>query len=254
MRNFHKLALCSAVIWAVNAPTASAQDTTMPSWGGTELYACAMNEGKGPGDLMKVVKKWNAWSDKKDIAPYFAWVLNPIYAWDADFDTAAFWFGHSPSFTEMGEVAHAWLTEGGELRSEFNEVWTCNAHVEFASMIVHGGGGEVSSGYASFSDCSFREGMRFTDLMEATAKYNAYLDANEVEGVTVYHLPGHGNPQDKTYDMKISEWVSDMKVYGANAEKYVNGDGWKAYRETVGSVVSCDSPRMYSATLVRGGN
>ena len=130
MRHLNKLALCSAVVWAVNAPAVLAQDTTQPSWGGTELYACTMNEGKGPGDLMKVVKKWNAWSDTKDIAPYFAWVLNPIHAWDADFERSAFWFGHSPSFTDMGEVAHTWLTEGGELRGQFNDVWTCNAHVE----------------------------------------------------------------------------------------------------------------------------
>ncbi len=254
MEHKKKLALCGAVLAALGVPGTLADNHASPVWGGTELYACMMNEGKGMGDLMDVVDEWNAWSDERDIDNYYAWVLNPIYAWDADFERTAFWFGHAPSLADMGEVAHVWLTQGSELNSKFNETWTCNAHLEFASMIVRGGGGEASSGYASFRDCSFHEGMGITDLMEATARYNAHQDANEVQSVTVYHLPGHGNPQDKTYDMKISQWVSDMAVYGANAEKYVNDGGWKAYGETVGKVVSCDSPRMYSATLVRSGD
>ena len=254
MQNILKTLVAVGVAGVLQTQAALA-DHHMPSgFGGTELYGCEMNEGKAPADLMSVIGEWNAWSDEKGMTDYYAWVMTPVFGSDIDFERTAFWFGFTPDFKGMGKSLDAWFTEGAELNAKFNEVWTCSAHMEFASLIVRGGGGESSSGYASFSDCTFREGMEMEDLMAAQAKYNAYLDEQEVPGVTVYHLPGHGNPQDAGYAMKMSNWVSDLSTYGENSEKYVNQGGWKVRQDTIGSVVSCDSPRMYTATLVRSGD
>ncbi len=254
MNKMYQLLITAAVVGALLAPTTRADDHMGGGWGGTELYGCEMNEGQSPADLMNVVSEWNGWADEKNLENYFAWILTPVFGADINFERTAFWFGFTPDFVDMGKSLDMWFTEGAELNAKFNDVWTCSAHMEFASMIVRANDGEASSGYASFTDCSFKEGRRFEDLMAATEKYNAYLDGQGVNEVTVYHLPGHGNPQDADYQMKISSWVSDLTAYGENAEKYVNQNGWKAYQDTVGSVVSCDSPRMYTATLVRSGS
>ena len=46
----------------------------------------------------------------------------------------------------------------------------------------------------TFSDCKLNEGVTPPDLMAAAAKWNAYLDRNEVTAAIAYHFPGHGNP------------------------------------------------------------
>ena len=68
-----------------------------------------------------------------------------------------------------------------------------------------------------------------------------------------YHFPGHGNPTDMTADMKISVWRPNLESYGRDADLYVNGGGRQMDDAIFGDVMSCDSPRMYAATLVRAG-
>ena len=68
-----------------------------------------------------------------------------------------------------------------------------------------------------------------------------------------YHFPGHGNPIDMTADMKISVWRPSLETYGRDADLYVNGGGRQMDDAIFGEIMSCDSPRMYAATLVRGG-
>ena len=68
-----------------------------------------------------------------------------------------------------------------------------------------------------------------------------------------YHFPGHGNPIDMTADIKISVWRPSLETYGRDADLYVNGGGRQMDDAIFGEIMSCDSPRMYAATLVRGG-
>ena len=110
-----------------------------------------------------------------------------------------------------------------------------------------------SSAVVSFNDCTLNEGVTPPDLMAAAAKWNAYLDQSEVTAAIAYHFPGHGNPQDMTADMKMSIWRPNLESYGSDADLYVNGGGLQASQAIFGDVMSCDSSRMYSATLVRSG-
>ena len=89
--------------------------------------------------------------------------------------------------------------------------------------------------------------------MAATAKWNAYLDENGVTAAIAYHFPGHGNPVDMAADMKVSTWRPSLESYGRDADLYVNGGGLQANQAIFGDVMSCDSARMYNATLIRAG-
>jgi len=225
----------------------------MPTLGSVEGWGCNMNDGQSMKDLMKVVDDWNEWSDDQGISTYTAWVLNPIFNANADFVGDSIWFGYSPSFTEMGKTLQTWATEGRKLNERFNDVWTCSSHSEYATLLVRPPSEGPSSAVVSFSDCTLKEGVTPPDLMAAAAKWNAYLDQSEVTAAIAYHFPGHGNPQDMTADMKMSIWRPNLESYGRDADLYVNGGGLQAGQAIFGDVMSCDSARMYSATLVRSG-
>jgi len=225
----------------------------MPQLGAIESWGCQINEGKSMSDLMKVVEDWNEWSDENGLDAYTAWVLNPIFKANADFVHEAGWLGYAPSFTEMGKGMHAWVTKGQKINERFNKVWTCGWHSEAATMLVRPPTEGPSSAVVSFSDCTLNEGVTPPDLMAATAKWNAYLDEQEVAAAIAYHFPGHGNPTDMTADMKISVWRPSLETYGRDADLYVNGGGRQMDDAIFGEIMSCDSPRMYAATLVRAG-
>lgn len=245
-------ALLPAALLALAINPSQAQDA-MPPLGSVENWGCQMNEGKSASDLMKVVDDWNEWADDNELDAYTAWIMNPIFKSDADFVREAGWFGYSPNFTEAGKGLQAWMTNGKKLNERFNDVWTCSWHSEFATMLVRPPADGPSSAIVSFSDCSLNEGVTPADLMAATAKWNAYLDEQEVMNAIAYHFPGHGNPADMTADMKVSIWRPSLESYGRDADLYVNGGGLQANDAIFGEVMSCDSARMYAATLIRGG-
>ena len=54
--------------------TVSAQDNAMRVIP-VELFTCKYNDNQGPGDLDKVIDKWNKCADKKGIDDHAAWTL-----------------------------------------------------------------------------------------------------------------------------------------------------------------------------------
>ena len=105
----------------------------------------------------------------------------------------------------------------------------------------------------SFSDRTLNEGVAPADMMAASAKWNAYLDEQQVVASIAYHFPGHGNSTYMIADMKISVWRPSFETYGRDADLYVNGGGRQMDDAIFGEIMSCDSPRMYAATLFRAG-
>ena len=98
MQNIFKTLLAVGIASTLHTQTSLADEPMPSGFGGTELYGCEMNEGKTPADLMSVVGEWNAWSDEKGMNDYYAWVLNPVFASDVNFERTAFWFGFTPDF------------------------------------------------------------------------------------------------------------------------------------------------------------
>ena len=250
MKNWVTAAMAALMTIAISPVNAQ---SSMPQMGAAESWGCQMNEGKSAEDLMEVVDDWNDWADDNELNAYSAWILNPIFKADSDFVREAGWFGFTPNFTEMGKGLHAWMTKGQKLNARFNDVWTCGWHSESATMLVRPPASNPSSAIVSFSDCSLKDGATPADLMAAAAKWNTYLDEQEVMAAIAYHFPGHGNPTDMDADMKVSVWRPSLETYGRDADIYVNGGGLQANNAIFGDIMSCDSPRMYAATLIRSG-
>ena len=210
-----------------------------------------MNDGKSMSDLMEVVDDWNEGADENGLDACTAWVLNPIFKANADFARETGWLGYAPIFTEMGEGMHAWITRGQKINERFKQVWTCAWQSEAATMLVRPPTEDPSSAAFSFSDCTHTEGVTPPDLMATTARWNACLDEQEVLAAIGYHFPGHGNSTDMTAEMKISVWRPSLATYGRDVDLSANGGGRQMDKATFGEIMSCDSPRMYAATVVR---
>jgi hypothetical protein len=64
-------------------------------------------------------------------------------------------------------------------------------------------------------------------------------------------FPGAGQ-NDIDWDYKIVVSHPDYLSYGADWDNFTNGQGWrKAMELGSGTVVSCDSPRVYHSVTVR---
>lgn len=237
------------------APVSADDHMSAPSWGKVETIACQYNDGKSLVDLMGVVSKWNSWSNDQDLNNYFAWVLTPHYHSELNGGRTAFWFGASPSAEAMGQAKDDWVANGGELLSEFNEVWTCGSQSLSTSMIVRPQPPTPSStAVVGFTDCTFKDGKSVLDLFAAQKSWFEYLDENEVKATVAYHLPGAGEDPDNEYGVKISTWFPDMQEKGRFEDIIANEGGWMRAFQTFNPIMECNSERVYNATLARGPN
>jgi hypothetical protein len=126
------LLLCGTAIADSHEESSDGPDPATP----VELFACKYNEGKGPADLDKVVDKWNAWADEQGLQDYSGWTLVPYYSGpDQEFDVI--WLGGSDSAKMLGRAQDRWIATGGDVLNEFNEVWSCDIHANFALSEIY---------------------------------------------------------------------------------------------------------------------
>ena len=98
-----------------------------------EMFACKYNDGKGPDDLDKATRKFNAWADKQGIDDYSAWTLVPYYfSPNQEFDVL--WLGASSKAKALGRTQDLWLATGEDEQDGFAEVITCDTHASYAVL------------------------------------------------------------------------------------------------------------------------
>ena len=212
-----------------------------------EIYACKFNEGKGPSDLDKVVDKWNAWADEQDMQDYSGWTLVPYYSGpDQEFDVL--WLGGSSSATMLGRAQDRWLATGGDVLREFNEVWSCDAHANFAVLEYKTPPerSDPSNIVVSFSDCNMTDGTTFEDVSPSLSAWAEYRSGHgSTAGIWVFFPAYGGGGED--FDFKyIAAW-QNLEEQGADYDQY-SQSGWKKAGELFGGKVDCDSSRVYLGT------
>lgn len=212
-----------------------------------ELFACTYNEGKGPADLDKAVDKWNKWSDKNGWDSYAAWTLTPYYYGpDQDFDVL--WLGAGKDAVALGKAQDAYLSEDAGLRDAFNDVLSCDAHVNYASLQFKAPpkGATPSNSVLTFSDCTFKKDATFEALSEAMGKWSQHMtDGGSMTGIWHWY-PAYGGGGEE-FHFKWLESFANFEQLGGDFERYGNGGGYKVAGELFGDLVDCDSSRAYLA-------
>jgi hypothetical protein len=210
-----------------------------------ELFTCSYNDGKGSGDLDKVIDKWNAWADKNAIDDYAAWTLTPYYFGpDQDFDVI--WLGAGKDAVALGKAQDSYIAETDGLHAAFNEVLSCDAHSNFASInykALPEGPTPVNS-VLTFSDCSYKDGATFASLGAAMKEWSKYLSDAGSEAAIFHWYPMYGGG-DEDYSFKWLETYENLAGLGADYEIFGNGGGYVNSGPLMGHLVSCDSTRAY---------
>jgi hypothetical protein len=238
------------LVYAVGASTALADshvEGKLEPASPVELYACSYNEGKGPADLVMAAAAWNAWADKHDLNGYSAWTLVPYYSGpEQEFDVL--WLGGSSKAATLGRAQDLWLATGGKEIEGFNNVWTCDAHSNFATLQFKEPPERKNPNNVvlSFTDCSMADGVVFDDLVPGLMEWASYRESHgSTSGMWVL-FPAYGGGGE-AFDFKFVASWQNLEEQGADYDQY-NESGWKKGDELFQGKVDCDSSRVYLAT------
>ncbi len=217
-----------------------------------EAFACNFNEGKGREDLRAVTDEWNAWMDAEGKTDYFAITLWPNYRAERTFDVG--WLGAWSDGNAMGAGGDLWLSAGREIGAKFDEVVSCDSHTQFASARLKAPAEPEDDSdnmfVLSFSNCSFEDDVTMEQYLAAQKEWNAYADEIGIVGGRWMMFPVWGESADADYDFKSVGSTGDYSALGSNWALYAEGH-YKKSNEIFDDLLDCDSPRIYTARVVR---
>ena len=226
--------------------TVSAQDDGMlviP----VELYACSYNSRQGPDDLDKVIDKWTAWADARDVNDYAAWTLTPYY-YGAEQEFDVIWLGAGKDAVALGKGQDDFIANNGGIQDDFDEILSCGAHSNFASIShkAPAEGATPANSVLTFSDCKYLEGATFEAVGSAMAEWSQYLsDAGSTAGIWHWY-PAYGGGGEE-FDFKWLQAHENLAGLGADYERIGNGRGFETRARLLDHLIDCDSARAYLA-------
>lgn len=212
-----------------------------------ELFTCNFHEGKGPGDLDAVIDQWNDWADKSRIDDYAAWTLTPFYFGpEQTFDVI--WLGAGKNGVALGKAQDLYNAEDAGLHAAFNEVLSCDAHVNFASIAykLPPKNKTPSDSVLTFSDCTVKEGTSFAALGAAAREWAQYLTEAGSDTPIWHWWPAFGGGGEE-FSFKWLEAHDNLEDLGADYDRYGNGGGYMVNNRLFSHMLSCDSSRAYLA-------
>ena len=215
------------------------------------LYACDYNDGKDASDMNRVIERWNRFMDEQGVDSYAAWTLVPYhYAGEPSADIM--WLGAYSDGNAMGAGTDIWLTEGSDMAEEFAEVATCAAHLGFSSAMYKAppDGNTPGSGIIDMSNCTMKDGVRYSDVMSAEVKWAEYLNENGSRVATYHFFPMNGGGN-QDFDYKIISAYENYTEYGKDWEHSANGGGRAVSMGLFNDLDDCDDSRVYVATSIR---
>lgn len=218
-----------------------------------EMYVCTFNAGKDMDDLDEAVEKWTAWADARGVDDYAAWTLTPYYYGpgnNSGFDVI--WMGASTDAVAMGNRQMELMADDENILGEFQEVLTCPAHVNYASINYKAppNAETPQNAVLTLADCNFREGSSFDSVAEGLGAWGEHqADAGSDAGIFQW-FPAFGGGAEP-FDFKLMYAYADLADLGKDYEMYGNDRGFETYNELVGSQISCDAARAYHATSRR---
>ena len=221
-----------------------------------EMLACSFNDGKTVSDLNKVVKDWDKWADRKGLN-YSAWSMAPFAVSQGMLTFDYIWFGFSPNFETYGNTMENWIQEGEQtIGLKFNEVAKCSPRSLFAvvpARQVDWDQDTTKNNPFQLANCKFRDGKSMADLMKAAGEFNKYIETTGADPLIAIFVPDAGNELDADWDIKVGAGWSNYEEMGkARQAGYQPGN--TALQDTWGSVLDCDSPRVYTTNLLRDGD
>jgi len=241
----------SVFVFTVGAALADEQEDGARRFVPVETFTCNYHEGKGPGDLDKVIDAWNRWMDDNDQHDYFAVTLTPHYFGESTFDVG--WLGSWPSGEAMGRGTDLWLGAGAKINAQFGQVVDCDTHGNFAvtELKSPGDGPTPDSIVLAFSDCSGpKDAAMWPDLFAGLDAWAKYQSDNGYHEGTWMMFPAYGGG-DEEFDFKMVSGWDNHTANGQDYQQYADREDWEKQGELVGALMDCNVPRLYNGKVRR---
>ena len=241
--------LIAGLMIMVGSGGANAQDTEAYPFTPVEAFICKYNDRQDRDDLNNAVKRFNDWMAANERNGYIAWILTPhSYTAEQDFDFI--WLGASPDYRAAGAGKQNWIENGGAIQAAFNEVASCNAHVNAASLQVRGSGGaSPPNPVITISNCTVADGRAMSDVVAGVAAWGAEQTSRGWPGSTYMWFPVFGgNPGNADFTMVGG--FENHAVLGEYLHQWFASETWDETRMRFGGLLSCDVARVYDATLI----
>ena len=212
-----------------------------------EIYACQFNERQDADDLDDWIARWNRWADSNNVDYYAAWTLTPYY-FTAEQEFDFLWLGASTDGNTMGAGTDLWLSTGGELNSDLQDIVTCAAHVGLASAAyrIPEGLNNAQPSVITMSDCTMHDGVSGVAVDAATRDWADVID-EAGSRVAIYHWYPVFGGGDADFDLKWVEAYQNYSDLGADYERMGNGGLYQQYQALTEHLIDCDDARIYNA-------
>lgn len=230
----------------------SAQELQLSKILPVDIFTCKYNDAMSSDDLNDAIEGWTGYMDDNDIDNYAAWVLTKYYYTPAqDFDMI--WLGAWTDANAMGSGTDQWLSEGGEYAARFNEVLTCNNHVNAASVNYKlPADGTPQDGVLTFANCKVEANAAYAAVNEATIAWAAALTDAGSEAAIYHWFPVFGGtPPESDMDFLAVTSYPSYTALGADYERRTNGGMFATYNELYDGKMDCDVARVYNARNIR---
>jgi hypothetical protein len=248
MKSIFSILAGGSLAFALCTGSAFAQDDDDGA-AAVELYACSYLDGMGPGDLDKVIDKWNDWADDRDTQNYTAWKLTPIFSGtNQEFDVL--WLGVTATGAGMGAALDEWYAGGGDVAAEFANTVSCNQHMLFAAEEYRAPPERENPSQVvlSFSDCSIGDGKSYAmDVAPSLSGWAEFRDSHESSAGIWALWPAFGGGGED-FDFKYVTSHGSLEELGADFD---NWDGATADELFPIGLLDCDSSRVYHAQRLR---
>lgn len=243
-------AICFFSIFSLLVGTTHADNhAQMPAYGGVEVLACNYAEGKGINDLLRVSDKFDKWADKNFSKGYSGNVLTPFYFNKMEADV--YWVGFSDSFADQGVVQGEWLEKGGEMRKEFNSVYSCNSRSQFGWIRIRDETGDTNTGVVDFSACKMSSEATQEKIAAADTQMNKFL-SKIGSSVRIYRwFPMQGNAMNGM-DLLQAMWNESLETKGVNSDKFIMNGGIQMRNALYGSLLQCSGGPSANYVLIGG--
>ncbi len=248
MHSSRRAAAALALI-ALFASRANAQTDSAPI-APIEVLTCKFAAGKGAADIDGLARGFNAWMERTRAPEYSAYTLTPIsHSEEIDFDLA--WVGSWPDGLTMGQSMAHYFAEGAELGPLFNNVMTCGSNRNFAVVTLRSPIDPGRFGPLEVSTCTLRLGAAMDDALRAVRQW---VDDTGTAGSTAAQwllFPAYGERSDADYNFKWAVGYASYEAFGREYDQFTNGNGLDRYNELFGTLMRCDSPRLYAVRAIR---
>jgi hypothetical protein len=249
MKNRALTVLIAAALVTPWSGATFAQDSDAYPFTPIEAFICKYNDRQGPSDLDDVIEKFNDWMGANDQDGYMAWILTPhSYTAEQDFDFI--WLGAASDYQAAGAGKQYWLEKGGAIQKGFNEVATCNAHLNAASLRIRGGGGESPPNpVLTISNCSIADGRSMSDVVTGVAAWGAEQDSRGWPGSAFMWFPVFGGGAANA-DFTMVGGFENHATLGEYMHQWFASEAWDETRMRFGGLMSCDVARVYDGKLI----